>query len=51
MLELAPELRINTVTSYLANVDRMLSQGRFAGSRVATGLRQQIREFSSACAS
>ena len=48
MLELAPELRINTVTGYLANLDRMLSQPRFAGSRLAAGLRQQIREFSSA---
>jgi hypothetical protein len=48
VLELAPELRINTVTGYLANFDRMLSQRRFADSRLATGLRQQIRGFSSA---
>jgi hypothetical protein len=48
VLELAPELRINTVSGYLANLDRMLSQRRFADSRLATGLRQQIRGFSSA---
>ena len=48
MLELPPELRINTVTGYLANLDRMLGQPRFACSRLAAGLRQQIREFSSA---
>lgn len=48
MLELPPELRINTVTGYLANLDRMLGQPRFANSRLAAGLQQQIREFSSA---
>jgi hypothetical protein len=50
MLELAPELRIGTVTGYLANLDRMLGQRCFAGSRLAAELRQQIREFSSAAA-
>ena len=50
MLELAPELRIGTVTGYLANLDRMLGQRRFADSRLAAELRQQIREFSSAAA-
>ena len=50
MLELAPELRIGTVTGYLANLDRMLGQRRFADSRLAAELRQQIREFSAAAA-
>ena len=48
MLELPPELRINTVTGYLANLERMLSHARFADSHLAAELRQQIREFSSA---
>lgn len=48
VLELAPELRIHTVTGYLENLQRMLCQPRFANSSLATGLRQQIREFNSA---
>ena len=48
MLELPPELRINTVTGYLANLEQMLSHARFADSHLAAELRQQIREFSSA---
>jgi hypothetical protein len=47
-LELAPELRIHTVTGYLENLQRMLCQPRFADSSLAAGLRQQIREFNSA---
>jgi transcriptional regulator with XRE-family HTH domain len=48
VLELAPELRIHTVTGYLENLQRMLCQPRFADSSLAAGLRQQIREFNSA---
>ena len=48
VLELAPELRIHTITGYLDDDDEILQQPRFAGSGVAAGLRQQIREFNSA---
>jgi hypothetical protein len=48
VLELAPELRINTVTGYLESLDSMLSQPRYAGSGLAIRLREQIREFNSA---
>lgn len=48
VLELAPELRIHTVTGYLEDLDRMLRQARYADSGLAAGLRQQIREFNSA---
>ena len=50
MLDLAPEPRIGTVTGYLAHLDRMLGQRRYADSHLAADLRQQIREFSSAAA-
>jgi tetratricopeptide (TPR) repeat protein len=50
MLDLAPELRIGTVTGYLAHLDRMLGQRPYADSHLAADLRQQIREFSSAAA-
>lgn len=48
VLELAPEMRIGTVTGYLRTLDQMLSQPRFAGSGQATELRQQIGDFISA---
>ena len=50
VLELAPEMRIGTVTGYLEPLDQMLSQPRFAGNGLAAGLRQQISEFISASA-
>lgn len=50
VLELAPEMRIGTVTGYLESLDRMLSQPRFAGSALAAGLRQQISDFNSSTA-
>jgi hypothetical protein len=50
VLELAPELRINTVTGYLENLGSMLAQSRYAGSGLAVRLREQIREFNSASA-
>ena len=48
VLELAPELRIHTVTGYLESLGSMLGQPRFAGSGLAVRLREQIREFNSA---
>ena len=48
VLELAPEMRIETVTGYLRTLDQMLSQPRFAGSGQAAVLRQQISDFTSA---
>ncbi len=45
MLDLPPELRIQTVTGYLDEVSAMLAGSRFAGSSLSTGLRQQISEF------
>ncbi len=48
VLELAPEMRIGTVTGYLRTLDQMLSQPRFADSGLAAALRQQIGDFVSA---
>ena len=45
---LPPELRVSTVTGYMETLDRRLSQPRFAGSKVAAGLRRDIRAFNSA---
>jgi transcriptional regulator with XRE-family HTH domain len=45
VLELAADMRISTVTGWLADLDRELAAPRFAASPVAVGLRQQIREF------
>ena len=48
VLELAQELRINTITGYLESLASMLGQRRYAESGLAVMLRQQIREFNSA---
>ena len=48
VLDLAPEMRIDTVTGYLHTLDQMLSQSRFADSALAAALRQQIGDFISA---
>jgi hypothetical protein len=45
VLDLHPSLRIDTVTGYLRNLDRLLGQSRFAGGKAVTELRDQIREF------
>ena len=45
MLAMPPEFRIATVTGWLADLDRRLSSRRYASSRTAPGLRQQIRDF------
>ena len=50
VLELPPELRIQTVTGYLEQVCAMLAEPRFAGSSLGTGLRDQISAFNSSAA-
>ena len=45
MLDLAPGLRIATVTGWLADLDRHLADGRYVHVPVAGELRQEIREF------
>jgi hypothetical protein len=46
VLELPPDQRIRTVTGYLDEVSGMLGARRFADSPLATGLSEQLREFS-----
>jgi hypothetical protein len=45
---MAPELRISTVTGWLADLDSYLAIGRHADSPIARTLRQQIRAFTAA---
>jgi hypothetical protein len=45
VLELPPELRIQTVTGYLHEIGGILAAPRFDGSALGVGLRQQISEF------
>ena len=47
VLDLHPNLRIDTVTGYLRDLYRLLDQPRFSGSKAAVELREQIREFNS----
>jgi tetratricopeptide (TPR) repeat protein len=47
VLDLHPNLRIETVTGYLRDLDRLLGQPRFSGSKAAAELSEQIREFNS----
>jgi hypothetical protein len=48
VLTLAPAFRIATITSYLADMDWLLRQRRFAGAGKARELRQQIAAFTTA---
>ena len=48
VLTLAPAFRIATITSYLADMDSLLRQRRFAGAEKARDLRQQIAAFTTA---
>lgn len=48
ILRLPPELRIGTVTRYLSKLAFLLNQPRFADSKIAIELGQQIGEFNSA---
>jgi tetratricopeptide (TPR) repeat protein len=45
VLQLAPDMRITTVTGWLADLDRELARSRFAASKPTVGLRQEMREF------
>jgi hypothetical protein len=45
VLTLAPAFRIATITSYLADMDSLLRQRRFAGAEKARDMRQQIMAF------
>jgi hypothetical protein len=45
VLTLAPDMRITTVTGWLADLDRELARSRFGSSPTTTTLRQQIHEF------
>lgn len=45
VLELAPDMRITTVTGWLADLDRELARSRFSTSQLAITLRQEIRDF------
>lgn len=48
VLTLAPAFRIATITSYLADMDWLLRQRRFAGADKARDLQQQIAAFTTA---
>jgi hypothetical protein len=45
VVTLAPAFRIATITGYLADLDTLLGQRRFAGNENARGLRGQIATF------
>jgi len=45
VLAMPPELRIATVTGWLADLDHQLAAGRFARDPLAVGLRQEILDF------
>jgi hypothetical protein len=48
VVTLAPAFRIATITSYLADLDTLLGQRRFAGNNSARELREQIAAFTAA---
>lgn len=45
VLTMSPEFRIATVTGWLADLDKHLTNRRYSTTATASGLRQQIREF------
>jgi hypothetical protein len=45
VVTLAPAFRIATITGYLADLDMLLGQRRFAGNENARELREQIAVF------
>jgi transcriptional regulator with XRE-family HTH domain len=47
VLDLHPNLRIDTVTGYLRNLSHLLNQSQFSNSKTAAELKEQIREFNS----
>lgn len=48
VVALAPAFRISTITSYMADLDSLLGQRRFAGNGMARDLREQISAFTAA---
>jgi len=48
VVTLEPPFRISTITAYLADMDSLLGQRRFAGSAQAREMREQIRAFTAA---
>jgi hypothetical protein len=50
VITLDPSFRIATITGYLADMDSLLRQRRYAGEAKAQDLRQQIRAFTTAAA-
>ena len=48
VITLDPPFRIATITGYLADMDSLLRQRRFAGAKKAGELREQIRAFTAA---
>jgi hypothetical protein len=48
VLDLAPELRIATVTGWLADLDGQLATGKHQSSALAVSLRRQIQDFTAA---
>jgi hypothetical protein len=48
VITLDPPFRIATITGYLADMDSLLKQRRFAGGKKAGELREQIRAFTAA---
>lgn len=45
MLELAPDMRIATITGWLADLDRQLALARFGSNPIAVNIRHQMHEF------
>jgi tetratricopeptide (TPR) repeat protein len=45
VLALPPEMRITTVTGWLADLDQVLSRPQFADSRLAGGIRREVHQF------
>jgi hypothetical protein len=48
VVTLEPPYRISTITGYLADMDSLLGQRRFAGLPQAREMREQIRVFTAA---
>lgn len=48
VFSIPPELRVSTVTAYTTDLGRRLRRPKFRGDKVATELREAIREFNRA---
>lgn len=45
VFSIPPELRVSTVTAYTTDLGRRLSRAKFRGDKIATELREAIRDF------